>query len=286
MKTHNNSMQRITRKRLRELWRSYPPLGFEEVDPDDPRYRVPMHYVLKNEDRLLKVIKVAERLIPDRYCNIADIGTYPGSLLRILSRWFGPDKIQLFGVGLITSDEFKQQMLDDCGAIIHTVNLDPRNDQLINKNYSNDIPMESDSVDVSFVLEVMEHMVSPSHLFSEVYRICKPGGYVIVTTPNVTRIGNIFKLIAGLSNFDRLIPPDYYDPDDEWRPHSREYTLKEVCRFLLDAGFQIQYQAQVVVNDTRFNIKSFRQRLINVAKTPFYMISRFRGDLLVVAGKP
>ena len=279
-------MQSITRKRLRELWRSYPPLGFEEYDPNDPRFRIPMHHVLKNEDRLLQVIKIAERLIPDRYCTIADIGTYPGSLLRIVSRWLGPDKVQLHGVGLMTSDEFKQQMLDDCGAVIHTVNLDPRNDQLIDKNYSNDIPIESDSIDLSFVLEVMEHMVSPAHLFSEVYRISKPGGYVIVTTPNVTRIGNIFKLIVGLSNFDRLIPPDYYDPDDEWRHHSREYTLKEVCQFLLDAGFQIQFQAQVVVNDTRFNIKSFRQKLIDVAKIPFHMIPHFRGDLLVVARKP
>ncbi len=245
-----------------------------------------MQWMLKNEDRILRAIEVAERLIPDRNCTIADIGTYPGSLLRVVSRWLGPDEVQLYGVGLLTSDEFKQQMLDDCEAIIHTVNLDPRNDQLVDKNYPNDIPIDSDSVDVGFVLEVMEHMVSPSHLFSEAFRICKPGGHVIVTTPNVTRIGNIFKLIAGLSNFDRLIPIDYYDPDNEWRPHFREYTLKEVCRYLLDAGFQIQYQAQVVINDTRFNIKSFRQKLIDIAKIPFYMISHLRGDLLVVAEKP
>jgi len=164
--------------------------------------------------------------------------------------------------------------------------LDPRNDQLVDRNYPNDIPVESDSIDVSFVLEVMEHMVSPFHLFSEAYRICKPGGHVIVTTPNVTRIGNIFKLIAGLSNFDRLIPIDYFNPDDEWRPHSREYTLKEVCQYLSDAGFQIQYQTQVIINDTRFGVKSFRQKLIDAAKTPFYMIRHFRGNLLAVARKP
>jgi len=86
---------------------------------------------------------------------------------------------------------------------------------LRDKDYPTRIPLNNDSVEFVFALEVVEHLVSPSHLFAEAFRICAPGGYLLVTTPNVTRIGNVFKLLIGHSNFDRLTPLDYENPQDE-----------------------------------------------------------------------
>ncbi len=131
----------------------------------------------------------------------------------------------------MTSDEFRRAMAEDSGAEILTVNLDPRNDQLRSKDYPTRIPLDDGSVQVAFALEIIEHLVSPSHLFAEAFRICSPGGHLVVTTPNVTRIGNVFKLLIGRSNFDRLIPVDYEDPCAEWRPHFREYTMAEIADF-------------------------------------------------------
>lgn len=65
------------------------------------------------------------------------------------------------------------------------------------------------------------------------------GGHLLVTTPNVARIGNVFKLLIGRSTFDRLMPVDYEHPEDEWRPHFREYTLAEVSDLFRRAGFQV-----------------------------------------------
>jgi len=108
----------------------------------------------------------------------------------------------------------------------------------------------------------------------------------LLTTPNVTRIGNVFKLLVGISNFDRLIDPDYIDPDDEWRPHFREYTLDEVHRCLSAAGFQTRHKLHSVMNDTRFNVSGLGQRIIDLLKIPFYLAPHLRDSLLVVAQKP
>ena len=146
--------------------------------------------------------------------------------------------------------------------------------------------MEDGSVDFAFVLGVIEHLVSPSQLLAEASRILTPGGCLLVTTPNVTRIGSVFKLLVGRSNFDRLIPLDYERPEDEWRPHFREYTLAELCECFRLAGFQVVEARHFLTWDTRCNEKTIAQQLIDLAKIPFYTIPHLRGNLLVVGRKP
>lgn len=274
----------ISHRRFERLARNYQPLPFEAFPPTDARYRIPMHHVLKNADRLWVALRTAGRYMPPDPAAIADLGTYPGSLLRLL-RPLVPSS-RLIGIGLMTSDEFRRAMAEDCHAEILSVNLDPKNDQLRGKGYPTAIPLEDGSVDFVFALEVIEHLVSPSHLLAEALRVLVSGGHVLLTTPNVTRIGNVFKLVIGRSNFDRLIPLDYDRPDDEWRPHFREYTLGEVCALLARTGFSVLEARHFVDNDTRYNVRGVTQRLIDLAKLPFHAVPHFRGSLLVVGRKP
>jgi SAM-dependent methyltransferase len=279
--------QTIRRSRFDRLIREYNPLPFEVIPSTDRhRFSVPMHYLLKNRDRFWLALRVALRYCPPAFFTAADLGTYPGSFLRMLRHYFPPERCRLIGVGLMISDDFRRTMGEACGAEILTVNLDPRNDQLRDKEYSTHTPLNDDSVALIFALEVIEHLVSPSHLFAETFRICAPGGYVLVTTPNVTRIGNVFKLLSGRSNFDRLITPDYENLEDEWRPHFREYTMAEVEEYFRQAGFQVVERHYTIVEDTHYNVKSMNQRLIDLAKLPFYMVPHLRGDLLVLGKKP
>lgn len=277
----------ISRDRFDELVRDYEPLDFEVVLPTDRRrFRVPMHNVLKNRDRLWLAIKAASRYFPLGAFTVADLGIYPGSLLRLLRHLLPPETCRLIGCGLMTSDDFRRAMAETCGAEILTVNLDPRNDQLRSKGYPTRIPLDDGSVQVVFALEIIEHLVSPSHLFAETFRILAPGGHLLVTTPNVTRIGNVFKLMIGRSNFDRLMPPDYEDPEDEWRPHFREYSMEEVTNFCQRAGLEVVKRCHIIAENTYYNVKSSAQRLIDLTKLPFYLIPHFRGGLLVVGRKP
>lgn len=279
--------QAIWRGRFARLIRECGPLPFEVIPSTDTRrFSVPMHHVLKNRDRFWLTLRVASRYFPPGSFAVADLGTYPGSFLRILRHFLPPERCRLAGVGLMISDDFRRAMAEACGAEILTVNLDPRNDQLRGKGYPTQIPLEDGSVEFIFALEVVEHLVSPSHLFAEAFRICAPGGYLLVTTPNVTRIGNVFKLLIGRSNFDRLTAPDYENPEDEWRPHFREYTMAEVGEFFRRAGFQVVERHWTIAEDTYYNVKSMTQRLIDLVKFPFYVIPHFQGDLLVVGRKP
>jgi SAM-dependent methyltransferase len=265
----------------------YMPLPFEVVQGTQTRrFRTPMNHVLKNRDRFYIALSVAFPYFPPRAFTLIDIGAYPGSLLRLLRHFLPPERCRLIGTGLMISDDFRNAMLEACGAKILTANLDPRNDQLRGKGYPTQIPLDDGSVDFAFALEIVEHMVSPVHIFSEAFRALKPGGHLLITTPNVTRIGNVFKLMVGRSNFDRLIPIDYWNEDDEWRPHFREYTLPEIADLFRRAGFEVVEQRQYIGEDTHENVKSVQQRLIDLAKIPFYVVPHFRGSLLAVGRKP
>jgi len=46
------------------------------------------------------------------------------------------------------------------------------------------LPLDDDSVDVAAAVEVIEHLENPRALVRELTRITRPGGWVVVTTPN------------------------------------------------------------------------------------------------------
>jgi 2-polyprenyl-3-methyl-5-hydroxy-6-metoxy-1,4-benzoquinol methylase len=60
----------------------------------------------------------------------------------------------------------------------------PANVQPIQADFNLGWPVESESVDFAFALEVVEHVENPRHFFREMKRIVKPGGHLFVTTPN------------------------------------------------------------------------------------------------------
>ena len=125
-----------------------------------------------------------------------------------------------------------------CETEILTVNLDPVGRQFRSKGYPEKVPLPDHSVQLVFALEIIEHLTSPFHLLAEAHRILASGGHIVLTTPNVTRIGNIFKLLIGRTPNDRLAPPGYDNPDDEWRPHAREYAMHELADMLRQTGFR------------------------------------------------
>ncbi len=277
---------KISRSQLNQLVRDYEPLDFEIISTtEDHSSHVRRHHFLKNYNRLSVALRTAAHYFPPGALTVADLGTYPGSLLRLLRRLLPSETYRLIGIGLMISEDFREAMAKECGAEILTVNLDPKNDQLRGKGYATRIPLDDGSVGFAFALEVIEHMVSPSYFLAEASRILAPGGYLLATTPNVTRIGNVFKMLVGRSNFDRLTPLDYEKPEDEWRPHFREYTLAEICDCFRQAGLQVVEAGHFVDEDTSYK-RTIAQRSIDLAKSPFYLVPHLRGGLLVVGQKP
>ncbi len=59
------------------------------------------------------------------------------------------------------------------------------------------IPYPDDSFDVVSAGEVIEHIYDPDRLLAETRRVLRPGGHVVLTTPNLQAWYNRALFVAG-----------------------------------------------------------------------------------------
>jgi SAM-dependent methyltransferase len=88
--------------------------------------------------------------------------------------------------------------------------------------------------DVVVCAEVIEHLpvtaLHPLRLFAAALR---PGGWLVLQTPNAARVGNRLLLLAGRNPFEPL-------REDSTSPgHFREYTIDELLALGRRAGFEV-----------------------------------------------
>ncbi len=118
------------------------------------------------------------------------MGGYPGALIHILREYLKTvNHTAVFhGAGLKITEEFVTYMMKNYSSKTYTVNFDPANPDLKGKNYPTRTPLSDNSVDIVFATEIIEHLSNPIPIIEEAFRILKPGGIAVVTTPNITRI--------------------------------------------------------------------------------------------------
>jgi len=90
--------------------------------------------------------------------------------------------------------------------------------------------------DCAVFTEVIEHYIP--HVLSEINKSLKPGGYLILTTPNIASLFRRLRLILGKQ-------PIY-------RYHVKEYTMPEVLTMLKEAGFKPVEFYYSAVNDLTY----------------------------------
>lgn len=89
--------------------------------------------------------------------------------------------------------------------------------------------------------ELVEHLTAdPMHMMAEINRILKPGGHLVLTTPNLASLRSIAAVLDGYHPgfFPAYILPRAEGQEPEAR-HNREYTPREVARLLVDSGFEV-----------------------------------------------
>ena len=95
-------------------------------------------------------------------------------------------------------------------------------------------PYESSSMDVVLFCELVEHLLlSPDFATREIRRVLRPGGHVVLTTPNAARLGNLVKLARGQNIYDG------YSRYGAYGRHNREHTLPEVVDLVRRHGFEV-----------------------------------------------
>jgi len=98
-----------------------------------------------------------------------------------------------------------------------------------------DLPLKDNSYDCVVCTEFLEHLYNPAHAMEEMFRVLRPGGSAVITTPNYALIHNRIASLLG------RIPQTMNNEQ-----HIRFYTYRSMSKLARDAGFMIagQYGAR------------------------------------------
>jgi 2-polyprenyl-3-methyl-5-hydroxy-6-metoxy-1,4-benzoquinol methylase len=98
-------------------------------------------------------------------------------------------------------------------------------------------PYPKNFFDLVIFSEILEHLsANPQPVFDQIYNVLKPGGFLIITTPNAVRLHNLVKIIFGKN----IYFPIYQLKQSLYHRHHREYVQNEVKVFLLNSSFKIK----------------------------------------------
>ena len=88
--------------------------------------------------------------------------------------------------------------------------------------------------------ELVEHLFEdPMHMLSEINRILRDGGHLVLTTPNIASLRAISAILQG---YHPGLFPQYIKPSQSGQidpRHNREYAPREIRQLLEDSGFEV-----------------------------------------------
>jgi len=244
---------------------------FDEVKEDlkkDEAY-------LRNHEHRFRLSAEAVQSVGSEKPRLLDIGCWPGYLSLYFKRsGWDVSAIDLKPDRLPVISDARIELLD------HNLNDHPS------------LPFPENHFDTILFTEVFEHLnpASFEKLFKGIEHCLKPGGRVILTTPNRRALNKNF-----------FIPNRWKEPevDEEGHGHWKEYTLAEVLECFKDTSLGIIrsetasfYSHLGRSNETGYfplgDWKAHPNKLRNLAKfaiNPFRNLTIFRDSLFVVAQK-
>lgn len=154
---------------------------------------------------------------------------------------------------LSLANYFGSHVPDKVVQSVKYVNFHTKNETIVELESSHfnieeeKFPYNNEKFDVILFCEIIEHLLmNPVAVLKEIKRILKPNGALILTTPNVSRLENVSKMIAGVNIYDP------YSGYGAYGRHNREYNKHELNLLLNYLGFTIDamFTADVHHNNT------------------------------------
>jgi SAM-dependent methyltransferase len=97
------------------------------------------------------------------------------------------------------------------------------------------LPVENELFDYVVCSEVIEHMEQdPMFMLSELNRVLKPGGMLLLTTPNIASSSGLSRMLKGLDPYFYM----QYRKAGTLDRHNYEYTVYSLSQTLKAAGFE------------------------------------------------
>lgn len=222
-------------------------------------------YAVENSGRYADTLDLAKRYVGAGTA-VVDLGMYPGHLALLLRRKHGA---AVTGLSYAHTAGFSSRMRLE-GVRVHEADI-----------ACADPPLPAGSFDVALCTEIIEHLDRPLPLLVRANRLLRPGGTLILSTPNHAALKCRLNLLAGRPACGHLFGTEHVYQMNEW-VHRREYTAGELRCLLEPVGFRIEA--------TRFSSlkqppRSLRTRLKNLAKNAVYLVPSLKGGIILAARK-
>jgi ubiquinone/menaquinone biosynthesis C-methylase UbiE len=98
------------------------------------------------------------------------------------------------------------------------------------------LPLESASFDYILLSEVIEHLAAPEKVIQEAARVLRPGGRLLVTTPNYRSLWPVMEWTVDLLNMA---------PKMAGEQHISRFHLASLKSLLTEAGLQPEYNGSI-----------------------------------------
>lgn len=185
-------------------------------------------YIAQNNTRVYTDYKMLEGII-NKEMSILDVGGVPPLLAYYLC-----------------TNEYKNLSVADLNIYNFEKFFTEKNVQMIGLDLLSNFNLdEVGTYDCICLSEVIEHLTGDlNSIISKISKLVKKGGYLFITTPNVSSLTGVFALTEHKS----LLASKYtqsvkqqYDRVKEWGyyGHVREYTSKEVIDLITESGYEL-----------------------------------------------
>lgn len=137
------------------------------------------------------------------------------------------------------------------------------------------LPFESEGFDLIFAGEVIEHLIDTDGFLSELHRCVRPGGAVLLTTPNLASFENRMRILLG-------IYPIWVNYNLSGAGHVRAYTPgvlknqleKHGFRVVVQKGNWVPFMPQHVIDDVRMPLLAFTGDMFPSLAMAIIMLAR------------
>jgi 2-polyprenyl-3-methyl-5-hydroxy-6-metoxy-1,4-benzoquinol methylase len=175
------------------------------------------------------------------------------------------------------------------GARCDVLDIDTRSEEALRKSgigftaldLSREIFSAPAAYDAVIMAEVIEHVPTPPYVvFANLLPALRPGGHLLVTTPNLYRLRNLIRMALGKRIFDYFLVPG----PDQPLGHFIEYSREQLEWHLTRSGFQV---VESSLEQLTFGGASRRAQLARRALAPILSLNPlWRDNLVILARQP
>lgn len=108
--------------------------------------------------------------------------------------------------------------------------------QVVAGEVSGGLPYRAKEFDLVFAGELIEHLIDTDGFLTEIHRVLRPGGVLVLTTPNLASLENRLRLLLGRY-------PNWVDYRLGSSGHVRAYTPRVLRAQLAAHGFRVERHA-------------------------------------------